>query len=262
MQSHGLTLSGSSSNKEISKTAPCKPSEIFVSYPATLQDVIMRSCPTVDKSADVWSPTIGMLSEAFPKHSVSGTEEMADDLAVSWMRTHIAAVGGFVGVREKLNEWQMSALCNQLISTYPQTTLMEFVLFCARLRSGWYDKFYGSIDPMRVLTSFAEFYRDKQRDKWRHEDEERQKREDDERQAARAQAAENYKKFRNAMDDGRYPNLRALETRGATVIQCNGEITIGGTLSGNTRRAEAGHAHRNIRHGSGNTDQLPLTDFN
>lgn len=57
------------------------------------------------------------------------------------MQGHLIAVSMFCGAREKMNEWQSKSLCSQIINEHPTLTLMEFILFCSRLRSAKYGKF-------------------------------------------------------------------------------------------------------------------------
>ena len=52
----------------------------------------------------------------------------------------------------------------QLIILNGGLKLLEFCLFMARLRSGKYEQFYGSVDPMLIMKSLEEFMEDRRRD--------------------------------------------------------------------------------------------------
>jgi len=140
-----------------------KPSKITAEYPIDLQIIIMGACPTVDSCAKVESPMLCVLSEAFPAF-VDKQMNKVENTAISWMRGQLIAVSAFTNVRDKMSDWQMTALCQQILADYPTTTMLEFVLFCARLRTGMYEDFYGSVDPMRIIKSFRSFMDDRRHD--------------------------------------------------------------------------------------------------
>lgn len=149
-----------------------KPSEIISAYSIDLQASAMAAFPTIDKTSEVASPKLGVMSEAFPETIDARTGETVKDMAVAWMESHLLAVSMFCGAREKMNEWQSKSLCTQIIAEHPQLTLMEFILFCARLRSSKYGKFYGTIDPAEILGSLDMFLKDRNRDLWKRQEEE------------------------------------------------------------------------------------------
>lgn len=152
-----------------------KPSQITAEYPIDLQIIIMGACPTVDCCAKVKSPMLCVLSEAFPAF-IDRQLNKVENMAISWMQGQLIAVSAFTNVRDKMSDWQMTALCQQILADYPTTTMLEFVLFCARLRTGMYEDFYGSVDPMRIIKSFRSFMDDRKRDYDRKYEEERKAR--------------------------------------------------------------------------------------
>ena len=165
-----------------------KPSEIISAYNIDLQSSAMAAFPTVDKANEIASPQLGVMSEAFPETVDPLTGETVKDMAVTWMESQLLAVSMFCGARDKMNEWQSKSLCMQIISEHPQLTLMEFVLFCARLRSARYGKFYGSIDPAEILGSLDMFLKDRNHDLWRRQDEEEKLRKEREAEESRRNA--------------------------------------------------------------------------
>lgn len=178
---------------EVSKEAKAlrkamKPSEIISAYSIDLQTSAMAVFPTIDKTSEVRSPKLGVMSEAFPETIDNRTGETVKDMAVTWMESQLLAVSMFCGAREKMNEWQSRSLCTQIISEHPQLTLMEFILFCARLRSARYGKFYGSIDPAEILGSLDMFLKDRSRDLWKRQEEEEKLRKEREYEEARKNA--------------------------------------------------------------------------
>ena len=112
-----------------------KPSEIISAYSIDLQTSATAAFPTIDKAREMKSPMLGVMSEAFPETIDPRSGETVKDMAVAWMESQLLAVSMFCGAREKMNEWQSKSLCTQIINEHPQLTLMEFILFCSRLRS-------------------------------------------------------------------------------------------------------------------------------
>lgn len=158
-------------SKEATELRKQSPSTIIGAYDISLQDSAMAAFPTIDKCSEIDSPKLGVMSEAFPSRIDSRTGEEIKDMAVVWMQGQLIAVSMFCGAREKMNEWQSKSLCTQIINEHPTLTMMEFILFCARLRSARYGKFYGSIDPAEILGSLDMFLKDRNYDIWKREDE-------------------------------------------------------------------------------------------
>ncbi len=96
------------------------------------------------------------------------------------IKTHLIGVSDFVGVKTKMEELQMDELCDQIAMEYGDLNVLEFICFCARLRSGKYETFYGNIDPMQITKSLETFYEDRRYDinkAWAAEERERQAKE-------------------------------------------------------------------------------------
>lgn len=81
-----------------------------------------------------------------------------------WIKTQLVVLNDFVGVKNKLDDFQINPLCDQILVEYGGLNLLEFCLFMSRLRSGKYEQFYGSVDPMLILKSLDEFMEDRRRD--------------------------------------------------------------------------------------------------
>ena len=162
------------------------PSQITGKFPTGLQSIIMAACPTVDCCEKVDSPMLGTMAQAYPVFYDNEGKKI--DITLSWMKGHFTEVSAFANVKEKMNDWQLENLCLQILVDYPTLTLMEFILFCARLRSGIYEDFYGSIDPMRIMKSFRQFIDDRGHDQWRKREREEQERREREYEESRKTA--------------------------------------------------------------------------
>lgn len=102
-----------------------------------------------------------------------------EDVAVRWIQDQLLQVNEFAGVKSKLSDMQLNELAIQIRLEYGYLNLFEFILFCARLRSGRYEDFFGSVDPMRILKSLDAFCSDRRaeinREALQKEKEEREK---------------------------------------------------------------------------------------
>jgi len=149
-----------------------------------LQAVIMGACPTIDCCAKVESPMLGVLAQAYPAVTDRAGRKV-ESACIIWMRAQFTEVSAFANVKEKMNDWQLDNLSMQILAEFPTLTMMEFILFCARLRSGIYEEFYGNVDPMRIMKSFRSFVKDRQQDYWRKYEEDRKAKEEREAEEAR-----------------------------------------------------------------------------
>lgn len=125
-----------------------------------LQTVATSKFETVDQCGQIPSPMLGAVSEAYKGESPY-------DVAVSWMKGQMVAASAFINVSQKMNEWQLVSLCRQMLEENPEIKMSEFILFCARLRSGHYGRFYGTINPMDILMAYAKFKDEREIDKAR-----------------------------------------------------------------------------------------------
>lgn len=100
------------------------------------------------------TPTLRMLEQAYGQEYASRV----------WIKTQLVILNDFVGVKNKLDDLQINPLCDQILVEYGGLNLLEFCLFMARLRSGKYEQFYGSVDPMLILRSLDAFMEDRRID--------------------------------------------------------------------------------------------------
>ena len=124
------------------------PSQVIAAYNPTLQAGIMSAFSTIIEANH---------AENVPKiRDLAGAYD--ESVAVSWIQHQLLQVNEFAGVKSKLSDMQLRELSIQICLEYGALNLFEFILFCARLRSGKYEDFYGSVDPMRILKSLGRFY--------------------------------------------------------------------------------------------------------
>ena len=123
-------------------------------YSPQLQSAVMSAFPTILQAHEASKiPAIVHVAQAYD-----------EDVAVKWVQQQLLAVNEFAGAKAKLTDFQLDELAIQIRLEYGYLNLFEFILFCARLRSGKYEDFYGSIDPMRILKSLDAFCEDRRRE--------------------------------------------------------------------------------------------------
>lgn len=173
-------------------------SELLIGFNTDLQDAISTCCVSIYQCGKIKSPKLSTVSEAY-----------GEDGVYLFMRAHLVKVCEFIGVKEKMSDWQMKATCTQMYGSCPELTLTEFILFCSRLRSGQYETFYGSVDPQRVLISFDDFLKDRKADIIAGKNEELENK----------RRIEDYQKsydenVTQMMADGKLPFLKSLMKKG------------------------------------------------
>lgn len=141
-----------------------------MTYPTGLQTALVQ-CRDIDILHQVKdTPTITMLEKAYGFEFASRV----------FVKSHIIEVNDFVGTKTKLSDDQLDTLSDQIVMEYGDLNCLEFICFCSRMRSGKYEAFYGSVDPMQITKSLADFYEDRRDDinrAWAKREKERQDRE-------------------------------------------------------------------------------------
>ena len=87
--------------------------------------------------------------------------------------------------------------------------MVEFILFCARLRAGQYGIFYGSVDPQKILVAFKEFLKDRDHDYCVKEEVDRKEREEKEKSEMKEKAMSG-EDLQKAFDEGRLQYIKKL----------------------------------------------------
>lgn len=100
-------------------------------YSPQLQSAVMSAFPTILQAHEATKiPAIVHVAQAYD-----------EDVAVKWVQQQLLAVNEFAGAKAKLTDFQLDELAIQIRLEYGYLNLFEFILFCARLRSGKYEDF-------------------------------------------------------------------------------------------------------------------------
>jgi len=133
-------------------------------------------------------------------------------VAVDWIKAQLEVVNCFSNVQQRLTIEQLIAIGEQIYGLYPNINLLEFSLFCGRLRRGKYEKWYGAVDGQKILISLDAFMADRMKDIYRKQEEERKKREEEERNRPRISPLQLIKEY-----PGEYPLLEKIFGEGRQI---------------------------------------------
>ena len=213
LTSRNLTNNENNGSKQVSQKAQSlrdnyQATTLLTSFNTDLQDVICGACRSVDQCEQIKSPSLCILNEAYPSaYAVDGT--INEGAAISFMNAHLLVVSDFVGAKNKITPNQLRAVGEQILTMFPTITMVEFILFCARLRAGQYGIFYGSVDPQKILVAFKDFLKDRDHDYCVKEEGDRKAREEQENYEMREKAMSR-EDLQKALDEGRLPNIKKL----------------------------------------------------
>ena len=80
-----------------------------------------------------------------------------DNTSEDWLTAQLDNLMLFCGCKGKLNSSQLFELSNLISNSYPYLRISEIMLFFNYLKRGKYEKFYGSIDPIKIMMSLDVF---------------------------------------------------------------------------------------------------------
>lgn len=81
--------------------------------------------------------------------------------AQEWLIYQITDLSEFSGARAKLTDRQIDQVVQLITDDYGYLNMAEIMLFCRRFKSGAYDKFYGTVDPIAIMQGLAEFCKER-----------------------------------------------------------------------------------------------------
>ena len=131
------------------------PSQLYTTYSPDLQNEIGSNVVSVaDISGAEGVPLLKDIADAYDDQCV----------AVDWIKTQLEVVNTFSNVSKRLNTEQLIRVGEQIYGISQTLNLLEIILFCSRLRTGRYEKWYGAIDAQKILISLESFLADRSRD--------------------------------------------------------------------------------------------------
>lgn len=80
-----------------------------------------------------------------------------DNTSEDWLTAQLDNLMLFCGCKGKLNASQLFELSDLISKSYPYLRISEIMLFFNYLKRGKYEKFYGSVDPIKIMISLDVF---------------------------------------------------------------------------------------------------------
>lgn len=80
-------------------------------------------------------------------------------VAKAWLKIAIFDLGEFAGVREKMDERQIDTCAQMILQHWKYRTwnVCEFMRFFLLFKYGRFGKFYGSVDPIVIMSALEQF---------------------------------------------------------------------------------------------------------
>ena len=82
------------------------------------------------------------------------------DFSAEWMIPHLFSITIYTGAKN-LTGIQLKELARVISAEYCYLKVTELLLFFYRFKSGHYEKFYGSVDPMVITCALREFMQER-----------------------------------------------------------------------------------------------------
>lgn len=75
----------------------------------------------------------------------------------AWMMAHLHDLSEFCGCKEKLSGRALQQCASTISMEFYWLKVSELMLFFHRFKSGRYGRFYGSVDPLVIMTALRDF---------------------------------------------------------------------------------------------------------
>lgn len=109
-------------------------------------------------------PTLTAINQAFEWNT-----------ATKWLTVQLFDLSEYCGCKDKLTNRQLEQCADIIVSGYGWMKVSEVMLFLVRFKAARYGRFYGSVDPMVILSALGDFACERQEAYFRHEQEERRR---------------------------------------------------------------------------------------
>ena len=105
----------------------------------------------------------------YPDRCVTGTapsllevdEMYGADTAHTWLAAQLSHLAEYCGVNGKLTPWQVELCATNMVQEHGHLKVTEFLLYFCRMAMGRYGKFYGQMDPQRIMSWLDDFLKER-----------------------------------------------------------------------------------------------------
>lgn len=95
--------------------------------------------------------------------SLSQLKVFGDNTPIMWLVPQLVNLSEFCGAREKLTNDQLEDIAFIIVTEFYYLKISELMLFFHRFKAGHYGRFYGSIDPLIIVTAIRDFLKERSR---------------------------------------------------------------------------------------------------
>ena len=83
--------------------------------------------------------------------------QLREDFPVALMMIHLHDLSEYCGSKDKLTGRSRHQCACIIATEFDDLKITELILFFHRFKSGYYDRFYGSVDPLIITSSLRDF---------------------------------------------------------------------------------------------------------
>jgi hypothetical protein len=108
-------------------------------------------------------------------------KEYGTQTSVAWLIPQLLDLSEFCGCKDKLQGESLEECAWLIAQNYFFLKVSEVMLFFNYFKQGKYGRFYGSVDPLVIMTSFQDFIRERYDAYFAHESELNKKRSEEQK---------------------------------------------------------------------------------
>ena len=155
----------------------------------TRTNAITNRFKTIKEVLRQYNPSAQMTCCADPRDCHIGNHPYLSELKAYgsnapsvWLTAQLYNLSEFCGARDKLTGDTLVETAQIIANTCYYLRLTELMLFFYRFKSGDFGRFYGTVDPMIIISSLKAYIHERNATLDRYEQEERMRKMEDERQ--------------------------------------------------------------------------------
>lgn len=80
-----------------------------------------------------------------------------EEAMINWLKIQFDNLNDFVGVKEKMSIEQISEVAGLFYYDCCSLNIAEVALFFVKFKLGMFGEFYGSVDPLKIMTAKNQF---------------------------------------------------------------------------------------------------------
>lgn len=107
----------------------------------------------------------------YPYPTLAKVAKVYSEMApINWLKIQFDNLCDYVGVKEKMSDFQIEELSTLFYYDCYFLNIAEVALFMVKLKLGTFGEFYGTVDPLKIMTAKNHFLSERQREIKKHEE--------------------------------------------------------------------------------------------